>query len=294
MKKTENNGALKNGFELFAECRCEVGEGPLWNSVENMLYWIDVSGGAVFRKSPTTLSGDFEKYQLRIGKIGGFVFQKDNSLLLFAAQGKVWRWRPGQVPIVMAELKAAANTRFNDVIADPTGRIFCGVAPVAKGSCGSLWRMDADGSFTNIEAETAGMPNGMGFSPALEYFYFTVTNERIIYRYKYNLETGNLSGRTKFIKVPENEGYPDGLTVDAEGCIWSAQWNVSRLVRYSAKGKKITEYMFPTAKISSVVFGGKNDNKIFVTTANYPWNDEEHKINRAGSVFCCGKSQLYT
>ncbi|MDD5728883.1 MAG: SMP-30/gluconolactonase/LRE family protein [Victivallales bacterium] len=285
MEKTSDSITLENGFKLFAACQCEVGEGPLWNSSEKMLYWIDVSRGAVFRKYPHTPPADFEKYQLQIGKIGGFVFLENNELLLFADQGKVWKWRPGKSPLLTAELKAAAETRFNDVIADPEGRVFCGVAPAVPGGSGSLWRMDTDGSFTLIEPETAGMPNGMGFSSDFKYFYFTVTNERIIYRYGYKRETGAVNAKTAFIKVPENEGRPDGMTVDKEDCIWSAQWEGSRLVRYSPEGEKMTEYMFPIAKISCVIFGGKNDDEIFVTTANHPWNEEDYKSNHAGSVF---------
>jgi D-xylono/L-arabinono-1,4-lactonase len=209
----------------------------------------------------------------------------NNSLLLFAANGKVWFWRPASKPELYAELPEAALSRFNDVIADPVGRVFCGVAPVEKGGTGSLWRMDTDNSFTCIEPTTAGMPNGMGFSPDLQYFYFTVTSERIIYRYNYEKFNGNVSDKTVFIKVPNGEGMPDGMTVDADGCIWSAQWNGSRLIRYTPTGKKLIEYNFTISKISCVTFGGKNYSELFVTTANYPWNESDYEKQYAGSVF---------
>ncbi|MDD5679417.1 MAG: SMP-30/gluconolactonase/LRE family protein [Kiritimatiellae bacterium] len=274
-----------NPFEIFADCRCLVGEGPLWNETDQALYWVDIVNGEIFRKRLDAATHDFERFRLEIGKIGGMVFTRDRALLLFAAQGRVWRWQPGATPVQQAELPAAAHTRFNDVIADPAGRICCGIAPAEKGDVGSLWRMETDGRFSCLEPATAGMPNGMGFSPDRKYFYFTVSNEKVIYRYDYVPDARPLANRVALIKVPENEGVPDGLTIDSEGCLWSAQWNGSRLVRYSPAGKKMQEYRFPIAKISCVTFGGLNFSNIFITTANHPWNETDYGKYRAGAVF---------
>ena len=274
-----------NKFEVFANCPCTVAEGPLWHDEQQTLYWIDVTRGMVYLKKYNAPANDYKCFDLKLGKIGGMVFLTDNYLLLFAAQGRVWRWLPGLNPELYAELPEAASSRFNDIIADPEGRVFCGVAPVEKGRLGSLWKMNADKSFTCIEPNTLGMPNGMGFSPDLQYFYFTMTDERTIYRYQYNRLTGNLSKKEALIRVPDNEGLPDGMTVDAEGCIWSAQWNGHRLVRYSPSGEKIDEYIFPVAKISCVAFGGQDYSELFVTTANYPWIETDYEQQGAGNVF---------
>lgn len=279
-KKIENNR-----FEVFADCPCTVAEGPFWHDGQQTLYWVDVTRGMVYFKKYNAPVNDYSCFDLKLGKIGGMVFLDNKHLLLFAAQGKVWRWLPGLSPELYAELPEAALSRFNDVIADPEGRVFCGVAPIEKGGSGSLWRMNSGRSFSCLEPRTAGMPNGMGFSPDLQNFYFTVTDERIIYRYQYNRSTGNLSKKEVFISVPDNEGLPDGMTVDAEGCIWSAQWNGHRLVKYSPSGGKLEEYLFPIAKVSSVTFGGKNYSELFVTTANYPWNENDYKKIQAGMVF---------
>ncbi len=277
-------------FRVFASCATEVGEGPLWNDAEQALYWIDVSRGAVYRSSYKNPKDSFEHWQLNIGKIGGAVFTKEGFMLLFAACGRVWKWKPGSEPELKAELKEAAESRFNDVIADPSGRVFCGVAPLVPGGTGSLWRMDEDCSFTCIEPVTRGMPNGMGFSPDLKDFYFTVTNERTIYRYSYNRRDGSLTGRSVFIVVPDSEGLPDGMTVDSEGCIWSGQWNGNRLVRYSIEGLKTGEICFPIAKVSCVTFGGPGYTDIFVTTANHPFDESVYNSSGAGSVFVMTQS----
>ena len=276
-----------SGFTLFADCRCLVAEGPLWNAREQVLYWLDVSNGVVYRK-PGSGSGfidEFESFNLNLGKIGGMVFTSGNTLLLFAAAGKVWHWSPGVKPELYAELPEAADSRFNDVIAAPNGNVFCGVMPVQSGDCGSLWRMDSVGGFVCIEAETKGVPNGMGFSPDLRHFYFTVSDERVIYSYEYDEKTGLVSGRTRFIEVPDCEGMPDGMTIDSEGCVWSAQWGGNRLVRYSPAGKKLLEYRFDIEKFSCIAFGGSDYSEIYVTTANYPWNETDYETSKAGGVF---------
>jgi sugar lactone lactonase YvrE len=278
------NAITETDFELYANCPCTVAEGPLWDNKQQTLYWIDVTNGQVYVKKDNTGINDYKQFILNIGKIGGMIFLNDNKLLLFAANGKVWLWSPDTSPELYNELPEAYNSRFNDVICDPQGRVFCGVAPAEKGGQGSLWRMDMDNTFSCIEPFVEGMPNGMGISPDLKYFYFTVTNERVIYRYSYDRITGNLSDKMKFIIVPDNEGLPDGMTVDADGCIWSAQWNGNRLVKYSPEGNKISEYFLPIEKISCAAFGGKDFSEMFVTTANYPWNENDYKQIHAGTV----------
>ena len=273
-----------DNFEIYADSQCEVGEGVIWHPGEQTIYWIDVSRGDVYRKLPGDLHS-FERYQLNLGKIGGMILLDSGKFLLFAAAGKVWKWCHDSSPELITQLPQAENSRFNDVIADPEGRVFCGVMPPVPGATGSLWRMDADLSFHCIEPVTAGVPNGMGFSPDLRFFYFTVTGERRIYRYDYHRASGKVSNRQTIVAVPENEGFPDGMTVDAEGCLWSAQWNGHRLVRYSPAGEKLAEFTFAAAKVSCAAFGGKNLDELYVTTANHPWNESDYLKDKAGALF---------
>lgn len=267
-------------LERFADCRCRVAEGPLWNEAEQCLYWVDIPEGTVYRKRWESPSNDFEAYPLSIGKIGALATAGQGEYLLFAAAGRVYRWRPGGEPSLFAELQPAGNSRFNDVILAPSGHIFCGVAPEEKGKPGSLWRMDQSGNFACVEAATAGMPNGMGFSPDHRYFYFTVSDERIIYRYLY--DAGDVSRPEKWVVVPEGEGLPDGMTVTPDGSVWSAHWDGYKVVRYSPEGGKLREYLFPIAKITSLTSARS---MLMVTTANYPFREEECEPHGAGAVF---------
>jgi D-xylonolactonase len=107
----------------------------------------------------------------------------------------------------------------------------------------------------------------MGFTPDLKQMYYTDSTVRRIYRFDYDQATGELSNQRTFVQVPPTEGLPDGMTVDAEGCVWSAQWYGAALVRYAPDGSVDRRIAFPVQQVSSVIFGGPDYTDLFVTTA---------------------------
>lgn len=278
---------MSAAFELFANSPAMLGESAVWCDWDRSLYWLDVLNGVVYRKKIG--SGDpevFEKFELGIGKIGGISFLREKKFLVFAEAGKVWEWIPGAEPVLYTQLRIAGETRFNEVITAPDGTVFCTVAPLLQGGIGSLWRMDLLGKFSCVEAATTGMPNGLGFSPDHRKLYFTVTTERRIYSYDFEMERGgHVSNKDVFLQIPPEEGRPDGLTVDQEGCVWSALWEGGKLVRFSPAGAKVAEYAFPMRQVTGVAFGGEDLRDLFVSTANYPWRREEFEKHHAGAVF---------
>ena len=109
--------------ELIADTRCVTGEGPLWHPSERRVYWVDIPTGRMFRYDPATAQHE-QCYQGEV--VGGFTIQADGALLLFMARGAVKIWREGTLTEVVQEIPEERDTRFNDVIADPAGRVFCG------------------------------------------------------------------------------------------------------------------------------------------------------------------------
>jgi D-xylonolactonase len=161
--------------------------------------------------------------------------------------------------------------RFNDVIADPAGRVFAGTyveraARAARGLKAGLYRVDTDRTVTRLFQGT-GCSNGMGFSPDRRHFYWTDTTARTIFRFVYHEETGEIDDRRALVVVPEGEGVPDGLAVDAEGCLWSARWGGFGIYRHAPDGGFLEKIEFPVEKVSSCVFGGPNLDALYVTTA---------------------------
>lgn len=264
--------------ELIADYECVTGEGPLWHPAERRVYWTDIPMGRMFRYNPAT--GGHEKfYEGEV--VGGFTIQVDGSLLLFMAKGAIAIWRDGRLHYIYEEIPNERETRFNDVIADPVGRVFCGTMSTADRP-GRLYRLDTDGRLTEL-LDDVDISNGMGFTPDRKQMYYTDTPKREIYLFDYDQDTGDITSRRVFVRTPEGEGMPDGMTVDAEGYIWSARWDGSCLVRYSPDGREDRRIEFPAKKVSSVIFGGEDYTDMYVTTAGGDNKTEEG--SGAGALF---------
>lgn len=267
-------------LETIADYACRCGEGPLWHPVEKCVYWLDIPPGRLFRYTPET--GRHEMC-LEGPAIGGFTIQADDSLLLFMDKGAVKVWRDGSLKTVVDSIPAEETSRFNDVIADPEGRVFCGTMRSAEAP-GRLYRLDTDGTLT-VLLEGVGCSNGMGFTPDLAHMYYTDSPKREIYVFDYDRGTGALTNQRLFVTTPENEGNPDGMTVDAEGYVWTAKWDGSCAVRYAPDGSEDRRIHFPAKKVSCVTFGGDDYRDMYVTTAG--GNDKPNEGEAAGALFRC-------
>ncbi|HET6566954.1 MAG TPA: SMP-30/gluconolactonase/LRE family protein, partial [Rhodothermales bacterium] len=128
--------------ELIADYACETGEGPLWHPIEQRLYWLDIPAGRLFRYDPVS---DVHELCFEGEPVGGITLQADGSLLFFMARGAVRCWRDGTLTTMLDEIPEERDTRFNDVIADPLGGVFCGTMPTDDRP-GHLYRMATDGS----------------------------------------------------------------------------------------------------------------------------------------------------
>ncbi|MEQ2009847.1 MAG: SMP-30/gluconolactonase/LRE family protein [Limisphaerales bacterium] len=248
--------------ELIADCQCVIGEGPLWHPTEKRVYWTDIPAGKMFRHDPATAQHElFFEGEV----VGGFTIQADGGLLLFMARGAVKIWRDGKLTTVIAETPGELGSRFNDVIAGPAGRVFCGTMSCEE-HAGSLYRLDTDGRLTKLLGGVA-CSNGLGFTPDRRHLYHTDSLKREICRFDYDVATGDIANQQLFVRTPEGEGLPDGMTVDAEGCVWSARWDGGVLVRFAPDGSEERRITFPARKVSSASFGGDGLADLYVTTA---------------------------
>jgi len=265
--------------ELVADVACHTGENPLWHPDEGCLYWVDIPPGRLYRFDPAT--GRHELCLDAGCAIGGFTLQADGALLLFMARGAVKSWHEGKLTTLIDSLPDELDNRFNDGIADPEGRVFCGtMSPPDRP--GRLYRLDPDLSLTTV-FDGIGTSNGMGFTPDRKCMYYTDSRTRRIDLCDYDQATGALSNRRVFADVPESGGTPDGMTVDAEGRVWGARWGGSRLVRYTSDGQLERTIAFPCPKVSSVVFGGPDHADLYVTTAG--GHERATEGPAAGSLF---------
>ena len=150
---------------------------------------------------------------------------------------------------------------------------------------GRLYRLDTDGSL-HLVLEGITVSNGMGFTPDRRQMYYTDTRPRRIYLFDYDENTGALSNQRTWLQVPEGAGGPDGMTVDAQGFVWSACWDGSALYRYTPEGIEQQRIQFPARKVSSAAFGGPDLSDLYVTTALSGGDRAKRAQARAGFSAC--------
>ena len=259
--------------QVVANFSCTVGEGPVWHPDHGRLYWTDILAGRLFWYEPG--SGKSQLcYEGRT--VGGFTLQADNSLLLFMDKGTVAVWDDGQiVQTIVDTIPAEIEQRFNDVTADPEGRVFAGTMPFdnVEQRSGRLYRLDRDGSYT-VVLEEVGVPNGMAFTFDRRFFFFIDSLDNVVWKFDYDQETGRISNRRAFIEFNSDDGSADGMTLDGEGNLWIAMAMGWRVVQYGPDARLKRSIELPARFVSSLAFGGQDLSQLFVTTGRLPEGEE--------------------
>lgn len=272
-----------------------LGEGPLWDPSQQVLYWLDIEQAQLHQLNPKTKQ--HQQWLLPEKASAIALGSKNNLLITFSQQfgfieipsGKITYWLKPTL---------SANEVFNDGKCDRNGRFWIGSKDIKeKSTIGALYRLDLDGKFTKMD-EGFIVSNGMGWSPDNKYFYFTDGDlHRQILRYDFDLVTGKIFNRKIFTKIPEELGYPDGLTVDAEGYVWSAHWDGWRITRYTPDGRVDKIIPTPIQKPTSCCFGVGDLKTLFITSATRDLSKEQlQQQPLAGGVFstalsCVGISE---
>jgi D-xylonolactonase len=240
------------------------GECPVWDPA-GTLFWTDIAGCRFYRYQPS--SGRHEIVHEGL-QINGFRLNRPGGFVITNSQG-IWLWDGAdRVKLIAGEVDGS-KLQVNDCIADPAGRLYAGTCfydPNTEYELGKLVRVDTNGN-TSIVDDGIQMANGLGFSPDLSTLYFTDSGLRRIYAYDYKVTTGEVSNRRIVVQVPNTEGLPDGMTVDSEGFIWSAQWYGSAVVRYDPDGAVERRIDTPAKQTSAIAFGGDDLTDIFITSA---------------------------
>ncbi|GGB22154.1 calcium-binding protein [Sphingomonas metalli] len=259
--------------------RSVLGEGPSWSARENAVFWVDILGKRLNRLSladgavtgwdmPRNIGWVVERAD-RPGFIAGF----DTGFVELDLDPFAIR------PIADPEPDLPLN-RMNDAKADPTGRIWAGTMPYScEGDVGAFYRLDTDLSWTKVDAPYC-IPNGPAIAADGRTMLHTDTARGTIYRYTIH-DDGSLSPRTEFIRFEDDWGSPDGMTFDAEGCLWVGHWGTGQLSRFDPAGKRISFIAMPASQITSCTFAGPELDRMFVTSAADGRDDEPD----AGALF---------
>jgi D-xylonolactonase len=263
--RQEQSSGKQTPVEVLADYGNLCGEGPLWDDQQQILYWTDIDGKKFYRY----LWNERRHELVHDGfQVNGSCMQQGGGFVVTNSQG-VWLWSPGTKPMPLASEADGQECVLNDCIADPEGRVYSGsyhYNPNGVAAPSFLFRVDTDGS-VHVADEGVQFSNGLAFSPDCSTLYFSDSVARCIYAYTWRRDSGKLSNRRVFVRLPREEGFPDGLTVDADGFLWCAHWFGACITRYDPDGKRERRVALPAAQTSSLAFGGPDLDVIFVTSA---------------------------
>jgi sugar lactone lactonase YvrE len=275
-----------NEMEHLVAAHNKLGETPIWAPEENALYWVDWGGGPSCRFELATEK--FTTFPVSL-PVTALARRASGGWIAIALQG-LYAWEPNTNEyklIVGPPEPDKPDMCYNDAAVDRQGRLLVGTVnmqdPFAPD--GSLYRLDPDGSLHQLDTGYA-TANGIGVSPDGQTIYVADQRHGQIIALDYDTVNGTVSNRRLFACIPENEGMPDGLIVDAEGFIWSGHWAGWKLTRYNPDGRIERQIRFPVQHVISFAFGGKDLDELFVTTSAWEFGDGERKQQPwAGDLF---------
>ncbi len=252
-------------------------EGPVWSEAWGGLRWVDMLAGDVL-----SLGDDGAVERRHVGDVaaalrprarGGAIVALERGFALEAPDGELTR---------LPALWDDPGVRFNDGGCDPDGRFLCGtMAYDARPGAGSLYRLDPDGGVEVVLAEVT-ISNGIDWSPDGRTAYYNDTATGAVSAFE---DGRRLTGRRRFAEVDEDDGAPDGLTVDAEGGVWVALYGGGAVRRYAPSGEIDAVVELPVTNVTACTFGGPGLDRLFITTSRENLADGEEPA--AGSVFTC-------
>jgi sugar lactone lactonase YvrE len=264
--------------------QAQLGEGVRWDARRDELLAVDILAGRVYRGRVRD-DGSLERvqaYQLP-GTVGMIApVEADEGWLLGAGRGFVYLALGGTRRTV-AEV-APAGTRMNDGACDPQGRFWAGtLADDHHEGGGALYRLERDGT-TELMLDGLTISNGIGWSPDGKTMYLVDSGPRVIHAFAFDADRGTISDGRILVTVREDEGAPDGMTVDAAGYLWVAIYDGARVDRYAPDGSLRETYPIPARQCTSCAFGGPGLHRLFVTTATEGWTDEQRRADPAAGM----------
>jgi sugar lactone lactonase YvrE len=264
--------------ELIFDARATLGEGPIWDAKTQTLYWVDILEKRIYADNELFAQLDDLIGCIALTKNGHFILGKRASFLDFdPVTGK---------ETVLYQLNESVDNRINDGKCDPAGRFIAGTMDMKEtNASGNLYLFDNQ----NIKSifNNVTISNGMAWSPDYKTFYYIDTPTCEIKAFEYDVKTGELGNSRVAIRIPKSLGWPDGMTSDMQGNIWIAMWGGAQVTKWNPqKGELLETISVPALHTSCPVFGGKNMNELFITSARYAMSEEDiKKYPLSGGLF---------
>ncbi|WP_242501228.1 SMP-30/gluconolactonase/LRE family protein [Komagataeibacter xylinus] len=266
------------------DIRAQLGEGPVWSTREQALYFVDIVGQAIHRLDPA--SGARASWQAPARP--GFVVPASDGTLVCGLKDGLYRFDPrtGAFHRMVEVEPEHPGNRINDGCVDSKGRLWFGTMDDEEGTpSGALYSVTRSARGLDLLRHDEGyvVTNGPGISPDGTRLYHNHSPAGLIY--EFDLATdGSLSNRRIFARV--DNGYPDGVVVDSAGTLWVGVWNGGRIERFQPDGTRLEPIAMPALNVTKVAFGGADLRTLYVTTARKSTPDDVLARNpQAGSLF---------
>lgn len=272
--------------ELALDARALLGEGPIWDARGQVLYWVDISGAKVHVHDPAT----GEDRAIDVGQpVGTVVPRRSGGVMVALRDGfAALDLDTGALNMIVDPEAHLPQNRFNDGKCDPAGRFWAGTMRIAEDQkgAGSLYRLDPDLSVHKMWGNIT-VANGIAWSLDAKTMYYIDTPTRVVVAFQYDLATGAIANPREVVHTPRDAGFPDGMTIDAEGMLWVAYWDGWQVIRWDpATGEALAAIKLPVARVTAPWFGGPNLDELYITSARTGLDEAVlAKQPHAGSIF---------
>lgn len=271
--------------EVALEARATLGEGPLWDTRRQRLYWVDIEGGLLHVFNPADGSDKAHAIGQRVSTV---VVRRRGGLLLGLEEG-IASYDPdtGALELICRPEGTNPDVRFNDGKCDPAGRFWAGTMTFSRTPGGAnLWRLDTDLSVQRM-LDGVTTSNGLVWSLDRDTMYYIDSGTPQVDAFDFDLDSGQISHRRTVVRVPESQGKPDGMAIDQEGKLWVAQYRGGRVCRWDpVDGRLLQTIAIPASLTTACALGGANLDELFVTTARDGLTPEQLAAQpHAGSLF---------
>jgi len=252
--------------ELFHDGHALLGEGPVWDAREGLLFWVDIDAGIIWRVKPGGRPEHMDVGQ----KVGAVALRRTGGLALALKAGFALldRWG-GSFELVASPEKDKPKNRMNDGKCDGAGRFWAGTMhdPETRAS-GCLYRLDPDLSCHRMVSGVT-VSNGLAWSPDSRVMYYADSPAKRVWAWDFDPASGEVANRRVFIDTTPTGGAPDGATVDSEGGYWLTLPSSGRVIRYDPAGKPMQTIELPVEHPTCAMFGGPRLDVLYVTTATF-------------------------
>jgi len=271
-------------IERIGDERYQLGESPIWDSRDGVLYFVDSMACAVFCHDPE--SGVTRRWPVDCNYLGSLALRADGGAILVMDDGfHSFDFNTGKTSVIVEPEAGRDELCFNDCKVDRQGRLVA--VSMHTGSSepvGGVYRLDGDLACTRLDS---GMicPNGPCWSPDGGTLYVSDSYGDAIFAYDYDVSTGAASNRRTFLSTAASGGYPDGCTVDAEGYLWSANFDAGNIRRITPDGVVDRVIELPVRWVASLTFGGADHEVLYVTTIGGEYDGARDDSPAAGGLF---------